>query len=704
MIFNTVLIDKLIHCRLIMRGLVFLQRRMLIKIIMKSLKINRDGLRRLKQTILSYEIPGKLVFIVLGVASTLWFLIRVIPKPQRAGYPCMRAAAPIMSGFILYILSLGGMTMLFKKAVAKFKKAQYLAAVFALSSSLVMLVVFNWTSAQKIYSQAFGFTRGVLPDGPNNPMGEGIGVNPGRVVWAWDPDATNENCPNTITNAFFMAKNNDQDVINEMFDNSIKNLAGADNIKDAWEMIFKDFNQRKSGSAESYQEGQTIFIKVNNGQAGWAINLYDLSETGTRSVMTGLNNAAMSGTTPSTVVALIRQLVDECNIPQESIYVGEPMTHVYKSMYDAIHKVYPDVKILDKDGNTSLGRTKSAGWTDDVIFYSDYRSEMPDAGSDNLMQEMYDADYLINVAALKAHARAGVSLNAKLHFGSHGDHPGYGYGSFHLHAGLICTVDNDVMTTGVRGDYGMYRVLVDLMGHEKIGRNTVLFIVDGLWGGIEATDMPVKWKMAPFNGDFPSSLFISQDGVAIESVCLDFLRAEADNNALFNDRPFFPGVDDHLHQAADKSNWPEGIIYDPEDDGSEIPSLGVHEHWNNPADKQYSRNLGTGEGIELLNLNDVNTSGIADPYAGNMSLSAYPNPCVESTMLSYHLDATRIISISLISMDGKIHSVLNNVTVNSGDHTQLIHTDELEAGIYICRIQTMDHLHSEMQSIKLIIQ
>ena len=33
-----------------------------------------------------------------------------------------------------------------------------------------------------------------------------------------------------------------------------------------------------------------------------------------------------------------------------------------------------------------------------------------------------------------------------------------------------------------------------------------------------------------------------------------------------------------------------------------MPSLGVHEHWNNPQDKQYSRNLGTGDGIELIKL------------------------------------------------------------------------------------------------------
>jgi hypothetical protein len=38
-------------------------------------------------------------FILLGISSTVWFLIRVIPKPQRANYPCMQAAAPMMSGF-----------------------------------------------------------------------------------------------------------------------------------------------------------------------------------------------------------------------------------------------------------------------------------------------------------------------------------------------------------------------------------------------------------------------------------------------------------------------------------------------------------------------------------------------------------------------------------------------------------------------------
>ena len=50
--------------------------------------------------------------------------------------------------------------------------------------------------------------------------------------------------------------------------------------------------------------------------------------------------------------------------------------------------------------------------------------------------------------------------------------------------------------------------------------------------------------------------------------------------------PQMEGVDDHLHQAADSSNWPAGIRYDPENDGTVIGSLGVHEHWDNATDQK----------------------------------------------------------------------------------------------------------------------
>jgi len=67
--------------------------------------------------------------------------------------------------------------------------------------------------------------------------------------------------------------------------------------------------------------------------------------------------------------------------------------------------------------------------------------------------------------------------------------------------------------------------------------------------------------------------------------------------------------DNYMHEAALADNPPSGTVYDPEGDGTPLASLGVHEHWNNPVDKQYSRNLGTGDGIELVVPSFTNVDG-----------------------------------------------------------------------------------------------
>ena len=52
-------------------------------------------------------------------------------------------------------------------------------------------------------------------DGPNQPMGKATGINPGRVVWAWNPEATNENCINTFD--LYKPENTNRKVVNKMF-------------------------------------------------------------------------------------------------------------------------------------------------------------------------------------------------------------------------------------------------------------------------------------------------------------------------------------------------------------------------------------------------------------------------------------------------------------------------------------------------------
>lgn len=45
----------------------------------------------------------KIICFLIGLIALVWFLLRVIPKPQRASYPCQRAAFPLATGFVIWI-------------------------------------------------------------------------------------------------------------------------------------------------------------------------------------------------------------------------------------------------------------------------------------------------------------------------------------------------------------------------------------------------------------------------------------------------------------------------------------------------------------------------------------------------------------------------------------------------------------------------
>jgi hypothetical protein len=140
------------------------------------------------------------------------------------------------------------------------------------------------------------------------------------------------------------------------------------------------------------------------------------------------------------------------------------------------------------------------------------------------------------------------------------------------------------------------------MGHESTGGKEFLYIIDGIWGGEGWEGWIKKFKSAPFGNDYPNSILVGQDPVALESVCFDILFEECLRDAKKATYPVAlkEEIADYLLQCASADYWPEGIRYDPEGDGSTLQSLGVFEHWNNPVDRKYSRNLGTGKGIELL--------------------------------------------------------------------------------------------------------
>jgi hypothetical protein len=234
-------------------------------------------------------------------------------------------------------------------------------------------------------------------------------------------------------------------------------------------------------------------------------------------------------------------------------------------------------------------------------------------------------------------------------------------------------------------------VLVDLMGHKKLGGNAMLFVVDGLWGGAGANLKPVKFKMAPFNNDWPSSIFMSQDPIALESVCYDILKAEFTSDKHAETYPQMVGVDDHLHQAADSLNWPAGIRYDPENDGTVIGSLGVHEHWDDATDQKYSRDLGTGTGIELVKIQTLTS---VNESASNGQPSAYilepnfPNPFNPITNIEFRIAEFGFVTLKVYDILGREVATLFEGIRQPGNYEVTIDGSKLASGVYFYKLQT----------------
>lgn len=366
--------------------------------------------------------------------------------------------------------------------------------------------------------------------------------------------------------------NIDPTLFENMYENSICALAGSDDIRKAWDKIFHYHNKTHGKGNRGYRPGETIAVKINLN------NTFATDDSD--------NDIDQS---PQATVALLQQLTRRAGVPQENIIVydatiGWKPRAIPDRLYGPVHQLFPKVRWMSAEGSEGID---AADWVDNAISYTDSTVSLGTV----LPRAVVEADYLINAALLKGHEISGVTLCAKNHFGSI-PFPAKMHGS--------ATVSQ---MSGNEGDYSAY---VDLMGSPNLGKKTLLYIVDGLYGmqtnvGAPRPDRD-KWKT--LGGGWSSSLFMSLDPVAIECVCLDFLYAEFGNGLGFSGAPQFPegssrNCDNYLKEAAKGKNDRLG---DYRPNGIKTGSLGVFEHWNNSSDRQYSRNLGKSEGIELITI------------------------------------------------------------------------------------------------------
>ena len=94
----------------------------------------------------------KFYCIIVGFLAFVWFLIRVVPRPSRAAYPCQRVAFPLATTFITYILSLFASVFTIKKARKYILHQRYrLALSFMIFSAAAMIWHLN-VSSEKTYA------------------------------------------------------------------------------------------------------------------------------------------------------------------------------------------------------------------------------------------------------------------------------------------------------------------------------------------------------------------------------------------------------------------------------------------------------------------------------------------------------------------------------------------------------------------------
>ncbi len=156
-----------------------------------------------------------------GLVSLLWFLIRVIPKPSRAAYPCQRAAFPVASAFVVWLTAVVTSSLAYCRAKHLAFRGRYLAAGLFMAVAVVFAAV-CWSPS--ITDSRADF---VPSDPPNTPMGVGKGLFPGRVVWLHDPNATKWN---GVTGHWWDEQNLDQQAVDKMLSHALWTVTAGDRM------------------------------------------------------------------------------------------------------------------------------------------------------------------------------------------------------------------------------------------------------------------------------------------------------------------------------------------------------------------------------------------------------------------------------------------------------------------------------------------
>ena len=309
----------------------------------------------------------KWALLFAGLAACVWYLFRVIPKPSRAAYPCLRAAAPLRIGFLAYCAAFGGYAFLLAKAKSLLRTKRHSRA------GLFFVVFIFLGSDARVSFAASGTPKGIFP---------------GRVAWVYNTNAALW----TGAGNYWDASVNPQAEYNKSFTAGIATLSGGTNDADSWDKIFRWFNNSHGRTGAGYQAGDMIAIKINQNN----------------SPAPAADHGNAMNANPQTCVAVVTSLVN-AGVPQADIWIGDPSRAVTDNVFNAIHNAFPNVNVVDYFGNN--GRVTTAV-TNGVFPNTDVKNAEAAC--------FYNARYIINQPLLKGHVGQMITFGAKNLYGLNG--------------------------------------------------------------------------------------------------------------------------------------------------------------------------------------------------------------------------------------------------------------------------------------------
>lgn len=165
---------------------------------------------------------------------------------------------------------------------------------------------------------------------------------------------------------------------------ALQSSTGADADGDAWDKIFRRFDQTPRKLERDYPKGEVVAVKIN------------LNNSGTR------KKDNLCDAPPQMVLAVVRQLVNQAGVPEENVLVYDVKRQFFSAMLTTLWSEFPNIRIL-QDGaarreqpRNPAREIESAHWVEGVEFSAGRFRE-----AKQVAKQVLDAEYIVNLATSK---------------------------------------------------------------------------------------------------------------------------------------------------------------------------------------------------------------------------------------------------------------------------------------------------------------